>query len=35
LLQDDEQTLTDQKVDGVMNTIILKLEKDLGALIRK
>ena len=35
LLQDDEQTLTDQKIDGVMNAIMQKLEKDLAAVIRK
>ena len=35
LLQDEEQTLTDQKIDGLMNAIMQKLEKDLGAVIRK
>lgn len=35
LLQDEEQTLTDQKIDGLMNSIMQKLEKDLGAVIRK
>jgi len=35
LLQDEEQTLTDQKVDFVMNSIMQKLEKELGAVIRK
>ncbi len=35
LLQDEEQTLTDQKIDFVMNNIMQKLEKDLGAVIRK
>jgi len=35
LLQDEEQTLTDQKVDFVMETIMQKLEKELAAVIRK
>lgn len=35
LLQDEEQTLTDQKVDFVMNSIMQKLEKEVGAVIRK
>ena len=35
LLQDEEQTLTDQKVDFVMNSIMQKLEKEAGAVIRK
>jgi phenylalanyl-tRNA synthetase beta chain len=35
LLQDEEQTLTDQKIEGLMNAIMQKLEKDLGAVIRK
>ena len=35
LLQDDEQTLTDSKVDSLMSSIILKLEKETGAVIRK
>ena len=35
LIQDEEQTLTDQKIDFLMSGIMQKLEKDLGAVIRK
>lgn len=35
LLQDEEQTLTDQKVDSVMNSVMEKLEKEVGAQIRR
>ncbi|PST82322.1 phenylalanine--tRNA ligase subunit beta [Pedobacter yulinensis] len=34
-LQDDEQTLTDQKIDALMQKIIGNLEKQSGAEIRK
>ncbi|MGZ8556803.1 MAG: phenylalanine--tRNA ligase subunit beta [Chitinophagaceae bacterium] len=32
---DEEKTLTDQEIDGWMNKIMVALEKDLGAEIRK
>jgi phenylalanyl-tRNA synthetase beta chain len=32
---DDEKTLTDREIDGMINKIILTLEQDLGAEIRK
>ncbi|HTE08743.1 MAG TPA: phenylalanine--tRNA ligase subunit beta [Flavitalea sp.] len=32
---DEEKTLTDREIDGMMNRIILTLEKDLGVEIRK
>jgi phenylalanyl-tRNA synthetase beta chain len=32
---DEEKTLTDKEIDGMMNRIILTLEKDLGVEIRK
>jgi phenylalanyl-tRNA synthetase beta chain len=35
VLQDEEQTLTDSKIDFTMNAIISKLEKDINAVIRK
>jgi len=35
VLQDEEQTLTDSKIDFTMSTIISKLEKEIHAMIRK
>ena len=35
VLQDTEKTLTDQVIDKTMEQIILKLEKDVGAFIRR
>jgi phenylalanyl-tRNA synthetase beta chain len=35
ILQDAEQTLTDKKIDGIMDNFIRNFEKELGALIRK
>jgi phenylalanyl-tRNA synthetase beta chain len=32
---DKEKTLTDREIDGMMNTIMMALEKDLNAEIRK
>jgi phenylalanyl-tRNA synthetase beta chain len=32
---DKEKTLTDKEIDGMMNEIIMALEKDLNAEIRK
>jgi phenylalanyl-tRNA synthetase beta chain len=32
---DKEKTLTDKEIDGMMNKIIMALEKDLNAEIRK
>ncbi|WP_129717880.1 phenylalanine--tRNA ligase subunit beta [Pedobacter sp. SYP-B3415] len=34
-LQDEEQTLTDQKIDGLMQKVIVNLEKQTGAEVRK
>ena len=33
-LQDDEKTLVDKQIDGVMKKIIAALEKNLGAELR-
>jgi phenylalanyl-tRNA synthetase beta chain len=35
VLQDDDATLTDTKIDGTMQAVMQRLEKDLGVLIRK
>lgn len=35
VLQDEEQTLTDNRIDGVMNQIIQRLETDLKGVIRR
>jgi phenylalanyl-tRNA synthetase beta chain len=35
ILQDEEQTLTDNKIDATMHSVIQRLEKELGAVIRK
>lgn len=35
ILQDEEQTLTDAKIDGTMHSVMQRLEKELGAVIRK
>jgi phenylalanyl-tRNA synthetase beta chain len=35
ILQDYEQTLTDKKIDGIMDNFIKSFEKELGAIIRK
>jgi phenylalanyl-tRNA synthetase beta chain len=35
ILQDNTQTLTDQAIDNVMNKLIQRYEKELGAVIRK
>ncbi|MFD1631241.1 phenylalanine--tRNA ligase subunit beta [Pseudopedobacter beijingensis] len=35
ILQDDEKTLTDKQIDSVMQKLILNLEKESGAEIRK
>ena len=32
---DDEKTLTDEEVDGMMKRIILTFEKELGAQVRR
>jgi phenylalanyl-tRNA synthetase beta chain len=34
VLQDDEKTLTDQDIDGVMNKLIKKFSKEFGAELR-
>jgi phenylalanyl-tRNA synthetase beta chain len=35
VLQDDEKTLTDKQIDGVMQKLIFNLEKEIGAEVRK
>ena len=35
VLQDEEKTLTDKQIDGVMNKLIVNFGKELGAEIRK
>ncbi len=35
VLQDEEQTLTDQRIDAIMKKLMLNLEKDAGAELRK
>src|SRR5690606_1137052 len=35
ILQDEEKTLTDKQIDAVMQKLILNLEKESGAEIRK
>ena len=35
LLQDEGQTLTDQRIDAIMKKLMLNLEKDAGAELRK
>ncbi len=34
ILQDEEKTLTDQDIDGVMNKLVKQFEKELGASLR-
>ncbi len=34
LLQDDEKTLNDKQIDGIMNKIFTSIEKELGAQLR-
>ena len=35
LLSDDEQTLTEKQIDKTMERLMLALEKEAGAIIRK
>jgi phenylalanyl-tRNA synthetase beta chain len=35
VLQDEEQTLTDQRIDAIMKKLMLNLEKEAGAELRK
>jgi phenylalanyl-tRNA synthetase beta chain len=35
VLQDEEKTLTDKQIDGIMQKLILNFEKEAGAVIRK
>jgi phenylalanyl-tRNA synthetase beta chain len=35
VLQDDEKTLTDKQIDGVMQKLIFNLQKEVGAEVRK
>ena len=35
ILQDEEKTLTDKQIDGIMQKLILNFEKEAGAVIRK
>jgi phenylalanyl-tRNA synthetase beta subunit len=35
VLQDENQTLTDQQIDKTMDSIIRRLENELGAIIRR
>lgn len=35
VLQDEEQTLTDQRIDAIMKKLMLNLEKEAGAVVRK
>ena len=34
ILQDDEKTLTDKQIDGVMQKLIFNFEKEVGAGVR-
>ncbi|MEO8795130.1 MAG: hypothetical protein ABI390_06650, partial [Daejeonella sp.] len=35
ILQDEEKTLTDKQIEGIMQKLILNFEKEAGAEIRK
>jgi phenylalanyl-tRNA synthetase beta chain len=35
VLQDEEKTLTDKQIDAIMQKLMLNLEKEAGAVVRK